>query len=981
MALGPDAAVVEVQFYNDRLRERTTEAVTPELASLFSYAEQFARESKRSDPCTLTFSSMLAAMIAGASPLCRWLERHLGLRGVEAKYMTNDWSFPQKALSEQLITSESFRTAWAAAGKLRGDHPEQPIDVRHFMAAYAVCPQYHLLDFLRLRIDRRAWCLELADHLREKYPAEDVLWQAYARLAAPIPLLEFNSDAPEGRDLLNINREVEAFAQLIAARTTHTPLSIGVFGAWGSGKSFFMRRVRERVARLGEIGDDPAGDSHYYDRIAQIEFNAWHYSEGSLIACLVDHIFRNLRIGVEDEDEATLRRRSAELIVQLDQTKQILAEREQGVEKAEQQRLAAQRELAEIEAQIPAEIANQRKVVADAQRKVADTASELAKAEDRKTAEIERAVAVAPIRAAADVLRTGIGNQNVEDAERAVQELVGETKSGYPRWVPILLGLVVLAIGLLASQIVQSEIYGQVISAITAIGTVAAAAKVWLNKLNAIADKGEEFQKAQAKIAAAAAEAVEARYKPELAELTQTLTSRRDALDEEEKQLKALLSASDETRGYLEKLDQAHARAVAQYEQATAEVAAQQDALSALGHQSLLAEFLDDRAMTDGYRKNLTIFTQVRNDFERLSKLMTLATKEHAEDRNKPTPTVNRIVLYIDDLDRCPEDKVIEVLRTVHLLLAFPLFVCVVAVDPRWVSRSLQNAPGLLGNDRWQVGGTQQAAGAVDGHSEVAQQLEETFGKPATPADYLEKIFQIPLWLRPVPAAQRPDIVRALFDPKLDRSKERLTAPVITALTATSSVPTVTDSSAEEGAVVEMVEKIRPHQPKDASKIDRRLDSATEGSLSAITIDSVELDYIGELGGLLDGNPRALKRFVNTYRLVKSSLSDIELEVFRSELGMLGDVTGRARYAPYRLCMAQLAVLCTQRERALRMVRFADERPETLGAWLDRIAEKDAELARLFRCMLPEDFPDPKQIPFDTFALWLERTRRYSFYL
>jgi hypothetical protein len=42
---------------------------------------------KRSDPCTLTFSSMLAAMIAGASPLCRWLERHLGLRGVAADEM------------------------------------------------------------------------------------------------------------------------------------------------------------------------------------------------------------------------------------------------------------------------------------------------------------------------------------------------------------------------------------------------------------------------------------------------------------------------------------------------------------------------------------------------------------------------------------------------------------------------------------------------------------------------------------------------------------------------------------------------------------------------------------------------------------------------------------------------------------------------------------------------------------------------------
>lgn len=36
-----------------------------------------------------------------------------------------------------------------------------------------------------------------------------------------------------------------------------------------------------------------------------------------------------------------------------------------------------------------------------------------------------------------------------------------------------------------------------------------------------------------------------------------------------------------------------------------------------------------------------------------------------------------RIVLYIDDLDRCPPDKVVDVLQACHLLLCFPLFVVV----------------------------------------------------------------------------------------------------------------------------------------------------------------------------------------------------------------------------------------------------------------------------------------------------------------
>ena len=67
------------------------------------------------------------------------------------------------------------------------------------MAAYAICPDYHLLDFLRLRIDRRAWCLELAEHLQMRYPQESQRWRAYATLAPAVSPLEFNTDAPGGR--------------------------------------------------------------------------------------------------------------------------------------------------------------------------------------------------------------------------------------------------------------------------------------------------------------------------------------------------------------------------------------------------------------------------------------------------------------------------------------------------------------------------------------------------------------------------------------------------------------------------------------------------------------------------------------------------------------------------------------------------------------------------------------------------------------
>jgi KAP family P-loop domain len=76
------------------------------------------------------------------------------------------------------------------------------------------------------------------------------------------------------------------------------------------------------------------------------------------------------------------------------------------------------------------------------------------------------------------------------------------------------------------------------------------------------------------------------------------------------------------------------------------------------------------------------------------------------------------VVLYIDNLDRCPTEMVIKVLEAVHLLLAFPLFVVVAAVDARWLESSLR---------------------------ELYTQLKD---QAAVPADYLEKIFQVPFWVQ-----------------------------------------------------------------------------------------------------------------------------------------------------------------------------------------------------------------------------------------
>jgi hypothetical protein len=121
-----------------------------------------------------------------------------------------------------------------------------------------------------------------------------------------------------------------------------------------------------------------------------------------------------------------------------------------------------------------------------------------------------------------------------------------------------------------------------------------------------------------------------------------------------------------------------------------------------------IAAFIQDRAGAKDYRRHLGVPALIRRDFEKLSAMFHTQRKyedkdrdgkdEHGQEVNgrNDLSIVNRIILYIDDLDRCPPEKVVDVLRAIHLLLAFPLFVVVVAVDARWMKRSLRDRFSLM---------------------------------------------------------------------------------------------------------------------------------------------------------------------------------------------------------------------------------------------------------------------------------------------
>jgi hypothetical protein len=103
----------------------------------------------------------------------------------------------------------------------------------------------------------------------------------------------------EGRvraaDRLGTAADVDMLVSVLLARDTPLPLAVGLFGDWGSGKSFFMALMQERIAELADLAgkDRPEAEPFCRD-VRQIRFNAWHYIDTNLWASLAATLFDEL---------------------------------------------------------------------------------------------------------------------------------------------------------------------------------------------------------------------------------------------------------------------------------------------------------------------------------------------------------------------------------------------------------------------------------------------------------------------------------------------------------------------------------------------------------------------------------------------------------------------------------------------------------------------------------------------------------------
>lgn len=668
-------------------------------------------------------------------------------------------------------------------------------------------------------------------------------------------IANFNADRGGGDDSLGVDRYVNAFARVIASRSLQPPLSIGLFGDWGAGKTFFMKRLSKKVDAL-QSEDTGSSTPHYVNNICQIFFNAWHYAETDLWASLVNTIFIELRHKLDgdtdDPDAFNKVLRTLEIAGELrkDAEERLDAAKTE-LEKARAKKVAA--EAALNDTPLPEEPTGQalREILSESFKEVYGDGS-------GAVAELLREAATFTGQSEIGDAAAVLGEKRVDDVQSLFTQLSPLVSRGRFWWnvlrdaeLPksqnfrrVAIALVAIPIiGVLVSNfLVGSQVWFVIAELLALLGAVAAWLRSNLRVPIALVDR---LDTAQAAVRRRIEEAVTESQDEKLKEFREEGIAHQKAQAAVSAASMALESAIEE---------EANAR----------------KAVSESSSEARLGRFIRERASSSDYEKHLGLIAMIHRDFERLSDLIRSQSEKHDPD----LPTIDRIVLYIDDLDRChPPEKVVRVLEAVHLLLFFPLFVVVVGVDSRWISRSLyKHYEGMLGDES-----------TYDSESSARGERA-----PAESQDFLEKIFQVPFWLRRMEDGDIQRLIGSLITTDeiedvsiTDDGRQTLAAGDASGGSAsangepehegTATVAGDTSAGEDNARVIGSLDR-------DESAVDLQANPATP--VESLSITRAEVTFMDSVATLMPRTPRSVKRFVNVYRLYKASLTHQELVAF-----------------------------------------------------------------------------------------------------
>ena len=632
------------------------------------------------------------------------------------------------------------------------------------------------------------------------------------------------SDSETGDDYLEIMQDVNAFARVIAAKSFEPPLAIALFGKWGSGKSFFMGKLKEQIIDLSETKTQGI----YCKGIVHIHFNAWSYVDSNLWASIVTKIFEELNEYISENSKSNDEKQAIEKQL----TEQLsIAKEEIGLLQNKKNAVVGQIQSLKQKRKHIAEKLDDKinKVKTATVWKVIDNAN---KEFNAKTKILNALKANDSYLKSEDELKRIIPEKYWSNPEKTYQLAKSRhtfLKEFFRRdkiWTNVLwLGGILLLIffspvllQLLSIQISKTDflIPQALLSLLITGGTVWRRAETVYHDLQPLV---------------ASFWNVKENHEKKIKEAISTFRQEEKALTLEIEKGKSEVLLIEEQ---IQKAETIKADLEYRINHAFATEA--------------LYSFIDRRSKSEDYKKHLGIISIIRKDFEILNSLFSDHNQETEKIRNaanefksKFKKPLERIVLYIDDLDRCPEENVVQVLEAVNLLMAFPLFVVVVGVDERWVKNALLKKHAI------------QFTGKLDGYADNGTGLELI-----EPSNYLEKIFQIPFHLNDAKDAS----VKKMIG-ELARSKAQSKATIEADNNAPKESTSIGKGAASGESTANHASTL--NQSNNNQDEHRLIDKA-----ETLVITDDEIALMQDMSEIIGNNPRAIKRFVNIYRIVKA---------------------------------------------------------------------------------------------------------------
>jgi KAP family P-loop domain len=633
----------------------------------------------------------------------------------------------------------------------------------------------------------------------------------------PFYMTEGQHDKTE--DQLEFTNDIESIASVIALTNVNPPLAVGLFGNWGSGKSFFMEKLEERVNQYAATKN-----KEYVENVVQVKFNSWHYSDSNLWASLISEIFDSLSNYAQKDNPEEAQKLSETL-----------------------QFTAIQREMVETQKK---ELENKIEVLKDDQK------TKREKLEDISGIGLLKII-LSDKKVKEDL--SELDDKNIEHIvsdEGKINDYIGELKSTSTQvsylfrealgtkgwnWVfVILIAAAIFIIGFFIKYAFKLQLSNLTlrlslwVSLVTGLlSKIIIAIKPYRETLKNATDRLMSLKKT-----------IEARNAVVSIELT-----------DEQNQLKVLTES-------LEKIDQ--------------NIVETRSSIYNIISGKKLLTFIEERTKDENYNKQLGLISWIRKDFDTLDKLL---REQHGMDEEKRKMLVDpinpkdvklkidRIVLYIDDLDRCNEDIVVKVLEAIHLLLAFELFVVIVGVDPRWLNNALDKKMSTL------FGSNKEAEKTP---------LAVPVNQPTTSYDYLEKIFQVPFSIKPINKTGREALIKYLIKNEMDseaNGKSKEAAEIKTeqapSTSAKASVDKAVNQDPSSTPVIgdrSSVNETPPSTSANAS-VDKAANPPTEEDRVILHFKPEELAFMQQLSPLFAKTPRSINRFINIYRIIRSHRS------------------------------------------------------------------------------------------------------------